>query len=160
MQADTRGLRTVKIERLDGFFNVGPQLVPRVALGKDAFGQTLCTKAAVRFLRDLEHDSFTPMNLSDPMALSKWRLLHCLLRRNQDLKQLVEDIAKALVDAPYEVKVHEVEGEQVTVLELRVAAGDLGKIIGKQGRTARSIRTLLGAAGMKLNRRFTLEILE
>ena len=76
------------------------------------------------------------------------------------MKQLVEDIAKALVDAPDEVKVHEVEGEQVTVLELRVAPTDLGKIIGKQGRTARSIRTLLGAAGMKLNRRFTLEILE
>ena len=76
------------------------------------------------------------------------------------MKQLVEDIAKALVDAPDEVKVHEVEGEQVTVLELRVAPTDVGKIIGKQGRTARSIRTLLGAAGMKLNRRFTLEILE
>jgi predicted RNA-binding protein YlqC (UPF0109 family) len=76
------------------------------------------------------------------------------------LKQLVEDIAKALVDSPDEVKVHEVEGEAVTVLELRVAPSDLGKVIGKQGRTARSIRTLLGAAGMKLNRRFTLEILE
>ena len=56
--------------------------------------------------------------------------------------------------------VREVQGEQVTVLELRVAPSDLGKVIGKQGRTARSIRTLLGAAGMKLNRRFTLEILE
>ncbi len=76
------------------------------------------------------------------------------------MKQLVEDIAKALVDAPDEVVVRELEGEQTTVLELRVAAGDLGKVIGKQGRTARSIRTLLGAAGMKLNRRFTLEILE
>lgn len=76
------------------------------------------------------------------------------------MKQLVEDIAKALVDAPEEVVVRELEGEQTTVLELRVAAGDLGKVIGKQGRTARSIRTLLGAAGMKLNRRFTLEILE
>ncbi|MDQ6759740.1 MAG: KH domain-containing protein [Acidobacteriota bacterium] len=76
------------------------------------------------------------------------------------MKQLVEDIAKALVDSPEEVKVHEMEGEQVTVLELRVAASDIGKVIGKQGRTARSIRTLLGAAGMKLNRRFTLEILE
>ena len=51
-------------------------------------------------------------------------------------------------------------GEQVTVLELKVAPSDLGKVIGKQGRTARSIRTILGAAGMKLNRRFTLEILE
>jgi predicted RNA-binding protein YlqC (UPF0109 family) len=76
------------------------------------------------------------------------------------MKQLIEDIAKALVDLPDEVTVSEVRGEQVTVLELKVAASDLGKVIGKQGRTARSIRTLLGAAGMKLNRRFTLEILE
>jgi predicted RNA-binding protein YlqC (UPF0109 family) len=76
------------------------------------------------------------------------------------MKALVEDIAKALVDSPDEVVVREVSGEQATVLELRVAPGDLGKVIGKQGRTARSIRTLLGAAGMKLNRRFTLEILE
>ena len=76
------------------------------------------------------------------------------------MKQLVEDIAKALVDIPEEVVVREVTGEQVTVLELRVAASDLGKVIGKQGRTARSVRTILGAAGMKLNRRFSLEILE
>jgi predicted RNA-binding protein YlqC (UPF0109 family) len=76
------------------------------------------------------------------------------------MKDLVEDIAKALVDTPEEVSVRQIEGEQVTVLELRVAPSDLGKVIGKQGRTARSIRTLLGAAGMKLNRRFTLEILE
>ena len=76
------------------------------------------------------------------------------------VKQLIEDIAKALVDIPEEVAVREVLGEQVTVLELRVAPSDLGKVIGKQGRTARSIRTILGAAGMKLNRRFTLEILE
>ena len=76
------------------------------------------------------------------------------------MKDLVIDIAKAIVDIPDEVTVREVEGEQVTVLELRVAPSDLGKVIGKQGRTARSIRTLLGAAGMKLNRRFTLEILE
>jgi predicted RNA-binding protein YlqC (UPF0109 family) len=76
------------------------------------------------------------------------------------IKELVEDIAKALVDEPDQVVVRQVEGEQVTVLELRVSPEDLGKVIGKQGRTARSIRTLLGAAGMKLNRRFTLEILE
>jgi uncharacterized protein len=76
------------------------------------------------------------------------------------MKQLIEDIAKALVDIPEEVTIHEIEGEQTTVLELRVAPSDLGKVIGKQGRTARSIRTILGAAGMKLNRRFTLEILE
>ena len=73
---------------------------------------------------------------------------------------MVEDIAKALVDIPEEVSVREVQGEQVTVLELKVAQSDLGKVIGKQGRTARSVRTILGAAGMKLNRRFTLEILE
>lgn len=76
------------------------------------------------------------------------------------IRELVEEIAKALVDIPDEVQVREVDGEQVTVLELKVAPSDLGKVIGKQGRTARSIRTLLGAAGMKLNRRFTLEILE
>jgi predicted RNA-binding protein YlqC (UPF0109 family) len=77
-----------------------------------------------------------------------------------NVKMLVEDIAKALVDVPNEVFVNEVDGEQVTVFELRVAQGDLGKVIGKQGRTARSIRTLLGAVGTKLNRRFNLEILE
>lgn len=76
------------------------------------------------------------------------------------MKELVEMIAKALVDNPEEVTVTEVEGEQITVLELRVEQSDLGKVIGKQGRTARSIRTLLGAAGMKLRKRFILEILE
>lgn len=76
------------------------------------------------------------------------------------MKDLIEMIAKALVDKPEEVNVRAVDGEQSTVLELRVAPDDLGKVIGKQGRTARSIRTLLGAAGMKLKRRFTLEILE
>jgi predicted RNA-binding protein YlqC (UPF0109 family) len=76
------------------------------------------------------------------------------------MKQLIEDIAKALVDLPEDVSINVIEGEQTTVLELKVAPGDLGKVIGKQGRTARSIRTILGAAGMKLNRRFTLEILE
>ena len=76
------------------------------------------------------------------------------------MKKLVEEIAKALVDSPEAVSVRELEGEQNTILELRVASGDLGKVIGKQGRTARSIRTLLGAASMKLNRRYTLDILE
>ncbi len=76
------------------------------------------------------------------------------------MKNLIEEIAKALVDTPEEVAVNAVEGEQMTVIELRVAPSDLGKIIGKQGRTARSIRTILGCAGIKLNRRFTLEILE
>jgi uncharacterized protein len=76
------------------------------------------------------------------------------------MKELVESIARALVDNPEMVNVAEVEGEQTTVLELRVAQPDLGKVIGKQGRTARAIRTILGAAGMKLRKRFVLEILE
>jgi hypothetical protein len=76
------------------------------------------------------------------------------------MKELVAEIAKALVDIPEEVDVREVEGEQSTILELKVAQSDLGKVIGKQGRTARSIRTIVGAVGVKLNRRFTLEILE
>jgi len=76
------------------------------------------------------------------------------------MKNLVEMIAKALVDNPDQVSVTEVDGEQTVVLELRVAPQDLGKVIGRQGRTARCIRTLLGAAGMKLKKRFVLEILE
>ncbi len=77
-----------------------------------------------------------------------------------DMRALVEQIARALVDEPEHVSVQSVDGEQVTVLELRVSPNDLGKVIGKQGRTARSIRTILSAAGMKLRKRFTLEILE
>jgi predicted RNA-binding protein YlqC (UPF0109 family) len=76
------------------------------------------------------------------------------------VKELIEAIAKALVDNPDEVQVHAVEGEQVTVLELRVHPTDLGKVIGRQGRTAKSIRTILGAAGMKIRKRLTLEIVE
>lgn len=76
------------------------------------------------------------------------------------MKQLVEAIARALVDQPDRVQVNEVEGEQTTVLELRVAQEDLGKVIGKQGKTARAMRTLLAAAGMKVRKRFVLEILE
>lgn len=76
------------------------------------------------------------------------------------MKQLVENIAKALVDQPDEVSVRETAGDQGTLLELRVAPGDLGKVMGRQGRTARSIRTVVGAAGAKMNRRFTLEIPE
>lgn len=77
-----------------------------------------------------------------------------------DMRMLVEQIAQALVDAPGEVKVDAVEDGEATVLELRVAQTDLGKVIGKQGRTAKSIRTILGAASMKLKRRYTLEIVE
>ena len=76
------------------------------------------------------------------------------------VKELVELIAKALVDQPDKVVVTQLEGEQTTVLELKVAPEDLGKVIGKQGRTARAIRILLGAGGMKLKRRYNLEIIE
>ena len=76
------------------------------------------------------------------------------------MKSLVEQIAKALVDSPEEVSVSEIEGERTTVFELRVAKNDIGKIIGKQGNTARAIRSILGASGTKLGKRFVLEILE
>ena len=76
------------------------------------------------------------------------------------MKELIEQIAKALVDNPDEVAVRVIEGEQTTIFELRVAQDDIGKVIGKQGRTIRSIRTILGASGMKVKKRFTLELLE
>lgn len=76
------------------------------------------------------------------------------------MKQLVEQIARSLVDNPDKIQVREVTGEQTTVLELRVAPEDLGKVIGKQGKTARAIRTILAAAGMKMHKRYMLEILE
>lgn len=76
------------------------------------------------------------------------------------MKQLVETVCKALVDNPDEVKVTQIDGEQTTILELRVNQADLGKVIGKQGRTARAVRTILAAAGMKQRRRFNLEIIE
>jgi len=76
------------------------------------------------------------------------------------MKELIEYIAKSLVDNPEEVSVTELEGEQTSVIELRVAKEDLGKVIGKQGRTARSMRTILGAASTKMKKRSVLEILE
>ncbi len=77
-----------------------------------------------------------------------------------DMKSLIEQIAKALVDKPEEVSIAEVEGEKTSVFELRVAKDDIGKIIGKQGNTARAIRTIISAAGTKLGKRCVLEILE
>jgi len=76
------------------------------------------------------------------------------------VKELVEMIAKALVDNPDKVQVIQVEGEQSSILELKVAPEDLGKIIGKQGRNAMAIRVILSAAGMKLKKRLNLEIIE
>jgi predicted RNA-binding protein YlqC (UPF0109 family) len=77
-----------------------------------------------------------------------------------EMKELVTKIAKALVDNPEEVLVTEVEGENASVLELKVAKTDLGKVIGKQGRTAQAMRTILTAASAKLNKRSVLEIIE
>ncbi|MBA7644910.1 hypothetical protein ES703_52658 [subsurface metagenome] len=77
-----------------------------------------------------------------------------------EMKDLIEYIAKVLVDNPDEVKVTELEGKQTSVVELRVAKEDLGKVIGKQGRTARAMRTILGAASTKIKKRSVLEILE
>jgi predicted RNA-binding protein YlqC (UPF0109 family) len=76
------------------------------------------------------------------------------------MKELISYIAQALVDHPEEVKVTEVEGNQTSVLELNVAKEDLGKVIGKQGRTARAMRTILSAASAKLKKRTVLEIIE
>ena len=76
------------------------------------------------------------------------------------MKSLVVEMAKALVDNTEEVAVTMVEGDRTTVFELRVAKNDIGKIIGKQGNTARAMRTVMNAAGTKLGKRFVLEILE
>jgi uncharacterized protein len=76
------------------------------------------------------------------------------------LKELIEFMARALVDNPEKVKVSEIEGEQTSVIELRVAKEDLGKVIGKQGRTARAMRTILSAASTKIRKRAVLEIIE
>lgn len=75
-------------------------------------------------------------------------------------KDLIEHIAKALVDHPEQVKVFEVEGEKTSVLELSVAKEDLGKVIGKEGRTAKAIRVILGATSAKLKKHYVLEIIE
>jgi len=76
------------------------------------------------------------------------------------MKDLIDYIAKSLVDRPESVTVKETEGEKTTIIELRVAQEDLGKVIGKQGRTARAMRTIINAAGTKIGKRCVLEILE
>jgi len=77
-----------------------------------------------------------------------------------ELKDLIKYVSKMLVDLPDLVEVHEIMGEQTTVIELKVDKSDLGKVIGKQGRTARALRTILNAASTKLRKRSVLEILE
>jgi len=77
-----------------------------------------------------------------------------------NMRALIDEIAKVLVDEPEQVEVSTVERDDSTVIRLKVAPSDIGKVIGKQGRTARSMRTILGAASMKYRRRFTLDIIE
>ena len=80
--------------------------------------------------------------------------------KREKMKELIEKIAKALVDNSDEVRVNVIEGEQSTMVELRVGPSDLGKVIGRQGRTANAIRIILGAAGMTIGKRVNLEIIE
>ena len=82
------------------------------------------------------------------------------MAETSELKTLIIVLAKALVDLPDQVEVNEIQGEQTTVIELKVAKEDLGKVIGKQGRTARAIRTILNGASTKLRKRSVLEIIE
>ena len=77
-----------------------------------------------------------------------------------ELRDLIEYVGKSLVDMPDQVEVNEIEGEQTTVVELKVDKSDLGKVIGKQGRTARALRTILNAASTKPKKRSVLEIIE
>jgi len=101
---------------------------------------------------------------SSPSLTIQKSLSETGLRRSggdaMNIKDLIEYIAKALVDHPEQVKVSEIEGERTSVLELYVAKEDLGKIIGKQGRTAKAIRVILGATSAKLKKHFVLEIIE
>ena len=76
------------------------------------------------------------------------------------MKEIVELMAKSLVDNPDKVQVSQLDGEQSSIIELKVAPEDVGKIIGKQGRNVQAIRVILGAAGMKLKKRFNLELIE
>jgi len=76
------------------------------------------------------------------------------------VKELVEMIVKSLVDKPDQVKVSQLDGQQSSIIELKVAPEDVGKVIGKQGRNVQAIRVILGAAGMKLKKRINLEIIE
>ena len=79
---------------------------------------------------------------------------------SESMRQLILEIVQALVDQPDGVSVELIEDNEATILQVRVAPQDIGKVIGKQGRTARSLRTILGAASMKLRHRFSLDIIE
>ena len=98
--------------------------------------------------------------LSRPLGTYRYAAAGALMSSNISLKELIEFIARSLVDKPDEVHVDEITGEQTVVLELRVAKDDLGKVIGKQGRTVKAMRAILSAAASKLRKRADLEIIE
>ena len=98
-------------------------------------------------------------NVSKSLTQKVWGKIMTQLDTVQ-VDELVREIARALVDEPNAVEVEAVNRGENTILELRVAPQDVGKVIGKQGRTARSVRTILGAVGMKLRHRYTLDIVE
>ena len=108
----------------------------------------------------VEEGRETHADSSEPSEEGRSFELDKLQSQTAALRDLLEFLAQNLVTRPESVHVTESRNDDQCVLELRVDKEDLGRVIGKQGRTARSVRTLLGAAGMKLNRRFTLEILE
>ncbi len=105
-------------------------------------------------------EALLPPALAPLLALSPSEIQTTMSSANVSLKELVEFIAKALVDNPEDVDVSEISGEQTVVLELRVAKSDLGKVIGKQGRTVKAMRAILNAASSKVRKRADLEILE
>jgi len=99
--------------------------------------------------------------MEDLSGKESWLQNHSASKGEEDtVRELVLTMAKALVDLPEEVDINEIDGDKTTVLELKVAKEDLGKVIGKQGRTARAMRTILSAAATKLRKRAVLEILE
>lgn len=99
--------------------------------------------------------------MEDLSGKESWLQNHSASNGEEDtVRELVLTMAKALVDLPDEVDINEIDGDKTTVLELKVAKEDLGKVIGKQGRTARAMRTILSAAATKLRKRAVLEILE
>jgi predicted RNA-binding protein YlqC (UPF0109 family) len=138
------------IGQLEGGFDFGARTSPRI----EACSSPTFAFAGSPLLWDAANGSPAAL-ASSPLALGDLDM-----SANVSLKELIEYIAKALVDNPDEVDVSEVSGEQTVVLELRVAKDDLGKVIGKQGRTVKAMRAILNAASSKVRKRADLEILE
>jgi len=117
------------------------------------------------YVEDLKRSTNKDIGPKDIFEMGSGLAIHppCFSTGNKGdgaMKDLISYIAQALVDHPEEVSVTEIEGNQTSVLELKVAKEDIGKVIGKQGRTARAMRTILGAASAKIKKRTVLEIIE